>query len=44
VALARRRPDHFMSHLAMWESLGEDQQGPEIEWGDPVTDDEYHNN
>ena len=32
-------PDHFMTHLAMWESPGE---GPESEWGDLVTDAEYH--
>jgi quercetin dioxygenase-like cupin family protein len=31
-------PDHFMTHLAMWESPGD---GPETEWGDQVTDDEY---
>jgi hypothetical protein len=30
-----------MSHLAMWESLGEGQQGPDTEWGDHVTDAEY---
>ena len=29
-------PDHFMAHLAMWESLGEGQDGPETEWGDHV--------
>jgi quercetin dioxygenase-like cupin family protein len=34
-------PDHFMSHLAMWESLGGGQDGPETEWGDQVTDAEY---
>jgi quercetin dioxygenase-like cupin family protein len=34
-------PDHFMSHLAMWEGLDEGQQGPETEWGDHVTDAEY---
>jgi quercetin dioxygenase-like cupin family protein len=33
-------PDRFMSHLAIWEIPGEGQ-GPETEWGDPVTDDEY---
>jgi hypothetical protein len=27
-----------MSHLAIWESPG---QGPESEWGDLVTDEEY---
>jgi hypothetical protein len=30
-----------MTHLAMWEALGEGQQGPETEWGDQVTDEEY---
>ena len=34
-------PDHFMTHLAMWESLSEGQDGPETEWGEHVTDDEY---
>jgi quercetin dioxygenase-like cupin family protein len=34
-------PDHFMSHLAIWESPAEGQ-GPETEWGDQVTDDEYN--
>jgi quercetin dioxygenase-like cupin family protein len=34
-------PDHFMTHLAMWEGLGEGQQGLETEWGDLVTDEEY---
>jgi hypothetical protein len=29
-----------MTHLAMWESPGEGQ-GPETEWGDLVTDEEY---
>jgi quercetin dioxygenase-like cupin family protein len=27
-------PDHFMTHLAMWE-------GDDTEWGEPVADDEY---
>ena len=31
-------PDHFMTHLAMWEAPTE---GPESEWGDLVTDAEY---
>ena len=31
-------PDHFMTHLAMWEAPAE---GPETEWGDLVTDAEY---
>jgi quercetin dioxygenase-like cupin family protein len=34
-------PDHFMSHLAMWEGPGEGQ-GSESEWGELVTDDEYN--
>ena len=34
-------PDHFMAHLAMWESPGEDR-GPETQWGDLVTDEEYN--
>lgn len=35
-------PDHFMTHLAMWEGLGEGQSGPEAEWGDHLTTEEYH--
>ena len=35
-------PDHFMTHLAMWEALAEGQEGPETEWGDHVGDTEYH--
>jgi quercetin dioxygenase-like cupin family protein len=31
-------PEHFMTHLAMWEAPVE---GPESEWGDLVTDEEY---
>ena len=31
-------PDHFMTHLAMWEAPGD---GPETEWGDLVSDEEY---
>ena len=34
-------PSHFMARLAMWESLAEGQDGPETEWGEPVTDAEY---
>jgi quercetin dioxygenase-like cupin family protein len=33
-------PDHFMSHLAMWDGPGEGQ-GPESEWGEHVSDAEY---
>jgi quercetin dioxygenase-like cupin family protein len=32
-------PDHFMTHLAMWEAPTDDT--PETEWGDLVTDEEY---
>ncbi len=32
-------PDHFMTHIAMWEAVGE---GPESDWADHVTDDEYN--
>jgi quercetin dioxygenase-like cupin family protein len=32
--------DHFMTHIAMWEGPGEGQ-GPETEWGDHVSDEEY---
>ena len=31
-------PDHFMTHIAMWEAP---ETGPEAEWGEQVTDDEY---
>lgn len=31
-------PDHFMTHLAIWEAP---DAGPESEWGDLVTDEEY---
>jgi quercetin dioxygenase-like cupin family protein len=34
-------PDHFMTHIAMWEGPGEGH-GPESEWGDLVTDEEDH--
>jgi quercetin dioxygenase-like cupin family protein len=33
-------PDHFLSHLAMWEAP--DDGGPEHRWGAHVTDEEYH--
>ena len=31
-------PDHFMTHLAMWEAP---ETGAESEWGEHVTDEEY---
>ena len=33
-------PDHFMIHLSMTEGMA-DNNRPEAEWGDHVTDDEY---
>ena len=30
-----------MCHLAMWEALGDGQEGPETAWGEHVTDEEY---
>lgn len=32
-------PEHFMTHLAMWEAPSDDSA--ESEWGDPVPDEEY---
>jgi quercetin dioxygenase-like cupin family protein len=32
-------PDHFMTHLALWEVGADGKSGI---WGDHVTDDEYH--
>jgi quercetin dioxygenase-like cupin family protein len=32
-------PEHFRTHLAMWEAPADG--GPETEWGDLVTDEEY---
>jgi quercetin dioxygenase-like cupin family protein len=34
-------PDRFMTHLAIWESPG-DEPVPETEWGAQVTDAEYN--
>lgn len=34
-------PDHFMAHLAMWESLAEGQDGPETEWSEHVGAPDY---
>ena len=31
-------PDHFMTHLAIWEAPAE---GPETQWGSQVSDEEY---
>jgi hypothetical protein len=35
-------PDHFMTHLSITEGVGDDER-PEANWGDHVTDDEYRN-
>lgn len=34
-------PDHFMTHLALWEAPAPEAGVPETEWGDLVTDEEY---
>jgi quercetin dioxygenase-like cupin family protein len=34
-------PEHFMTHLAVWDGLREGQDGPETEWGEHITDEEY---
>jgi quercetin dioxygenase-like cupin family protein len=34
-------PEHFMAHLAIWEGLAADQDGPETEWADHLSDSEY---
>jgi quercetin dioxygenase-like cupin family protein len=34
-------PEHFMTHLAMWEAPAPDADVPESEWGELVTDEEY---
>jgi hypothetical protein len=41
VAPARAAPDHSMTHLAIWNGLADGQDGPETEWGEHVTDEEY---
>lgn len=33
-------PDRFMTHLAMWE-IGDGTAGPDTEWAEPVTDEQY---
>jgi hypothetical protein len=34
-------PDHYMIHLSITEAPGDER--PEADWGEHVTDDEYHN-
>jgi quercetin dioxygenase-like cupin family protein len=33
-------PEHFMTHLAVWEAAGQGQ-GPETTWGEHISDAEY---
>jgi quercetin dioxygenase-like cupin family protein len=33
-------PDRFMTHLAIWE-IGDGSTGPDTEWADEVTDEQY---
>lgn len=33
--------DQFMCHLALWEAPGPESGGPETEWGDKLSADEY---
>ena len=30
-----------MTHLAIWDGLAEEQDGPETEWAEVVTDEDY---
>ena len=34
-------PDHFMTHLSITEAVPGNER-PEVDWGEQVTDDEYH--
>ena len=34
-------PDHFMTHLTIWDGLAQGEDGPETEWGEQFTDAEY---
>jgi quercetin dioxygenase-like cupin family protein len=34
-------PEHFMTHIAMWEAPAPDSHVPESEWGDLVPDEDY---
>jgi hypothetical protein len=31
-----------VTHLAVWDGLREGQDGPETEWGEHITDEDYH--
>jgi quercetin dioxygenase-like cupin family protein len=35
-------PDHYMTHLSITEGVAPDDSRPESDWGEHVTDDEYH--
>lgn len=35
-------PDHYMTHLSITEGVAVDDERPESDWGDHVTDAEYH--
>jgi quercetin dioxygenase-like cupin family protein len=35
-------PDHYMTHLSITEGVGPGDSRPEADWGEHVTDDEYH--
>ena len=34
-------PKQFMTHLAIWDGLADGQNGPETEWGEHVTNEQY---
>jgi len=35
-------PEHFMAHLSITEAVPPGDERPETDWGEHVTDDEYH--
>lgn len=35
-------PDAFMEHLALWDACAPHETGPESEWAEEVTDEQYH--
>jgi quercetin dioxygenase-like cupin family protein len=35
-------PEHYMTHLSITEGVGPGDSRPETDWGEHVTDDEYH--
>jgi quercetin dioxygenase-like cupin family protein len=35
-------PDHYMTHLSITEGVAPGDSRPETDWGEHVTDDEYH--